>query len=63
MTTGIKTKKDDSQRASAGPNLGGPTSNPLASGKIQINTAIEDDNLVCGARAWVARYLELNGGA
>lgn len=59
MTTEIKTEKGQGQHADAGPNLGGPTYDPLANEKIQVNYT----GLECGALAWVARYQQLNGGA
>ena len=59
MTTEIKTEKGQGQHADAGPNLGGPTYNPLAIEKEQVNYS----GLDCGALAWVARYQQLNGGA
>lgn len=49
MTTKISNTERATQTIKASPNLGGPTSNILATREIEIN------------RAWVDRYEQLNG--
>lgn len=55
MQSGIKAKKGPSQTVGAGPYLGGPTFDPLASANIELNLS--------DWKGWADRYQALNQGA
>ena len=61
MITEIENKEHTSQQVATAPNLGGPTSNHLANGKIGINTDFE--TFKKELKAWADRHTALNEGA
>ena len=57
MITEIEQREHTSQQVATAPNLGGPTSNYLATDENGINPDFEE------LKAWADRYTHLNKGA